>query len=672
MKRIIYLFACIATLSVFNSCVDNTIDEPPVKGTVEIETNATVKDITSKWVSGQFVQITEDLVFDAVVVADDESGNFYKNVVLQDETGGITVRIEANNLYTVLPVGRRVYVRTQGLTVSDFNGLVQLGFGEDDGNLLTIPFPLVSDDLSTALIIPGERDQDITPANVAINTLGNAALNTLVKLDDVQFSDSELGQTYADAVNQFSENRTLVDCDGNEIIVRTSGFSSFAGTQLAEGKGSMTAIYSIFGDTKQLLIRDLSDLSLTSERCGEVIVDLPTPNATIADLMALYSEGNVTPITDDLIFDAVVVAADASGNFYKQIVVQDETGGINIQIDAFDLFEDFPVGRDVVVKAQGLAIGDFNGLPQIGVNNGDQVGRIPETSYKDVVYRGALSTVDYKANVAITELDDSYYNELIQLNGVEFTDASLGSTYADAANMFAISHDVVDCDGNSIILRTSGFADFADFQVAQGNGTLTAIMSVFQGTKQLIVRKIQDVNMNGTRCDGGGGGGGNAVDELMMDFDGLAAGVDVNITDWENEVLKGTRKWRTKEFDGNVYVQATAFNDTEPEMETWLITPAINMNGNNVLSFRSAVAFYTHKGLKVMISSNYNGDASSANWTELDASLAGSVQSNYDWVDSGSIDLSSYSGEVHIGFQYVGNGASNTCTYIIDDISVTK
>ena len=671
MKRLIYLFVFIASLSVFNSCVDNTIDEPPVKDTPIIETNATVADVTSKWVSGQFVEITDDLVFDAVVVADDESGNFYKNVVIQDETGGLTVRIEANNLYTILPVGRKVYIRAQGLTLSDYNGLVQLGFGEEDGNLLTIPFPLVSDDIETGVIIPGERDQLVTPTTVEINTLGNAALNTLIELDEVQFADGELGQTYADAENQFSENRTLVDCDGNEIVVRTSGFSSFAGTTIAEGKGSMLAIYSIFGDTKQLLIRDLEDLTLTSERCGEVVVNLPTPNATIADLMALYSEGSVTAITSDIVFDAVVVADDASGNFYKQIVVQDETGGINIQINAFDLFEDFPVGRDVVVKAQGLAIGDFNGLPQIGVDNGDQVGRIPETTYKDIVFRGALSTVDYKETVDITELDDSYYNELIQLDGVEFIGGSLGSTYADAVNMFAINHDIVDCDGNTITLRTSGFADFADFQVAEGNGSLTAIMSVYQGTKQLIIRKIQDVNMNGTRCDGGGGGG-NAVDELMMDFEGLAIGVDVNITDWENEVVQGTRKWRTKEFDNNIYVQATAFQDEEPSMETWLVTPAISMNGNNKLSFRSAVAFYTHNGLKIMISSNYNGDANAASWTELNANLAGSSQSNYEWVNSGEIDLSSYSGEVHIGFQYVGDGASNTCTYIIDDISVTK
>ena len=674
MKKYSFLLLVFTLLLGFSSCVDNVIDEPPVKGAPVLETNATVADLKSKLTLGQITEITEDWVLDAIIVADDESGNFYKNVIIQDETGGIAVRIEANNLYTILPVGREVYIRAKGLFIGDYNGLPQIGYANDNGNLLTIPFPFVDSESDDALIVPARRDQAVVAKVTTLAALTQADINTLVKFEEVQFSEGELGETYADVVEEQSANRSLEDCNSNSAIVRTSGFADFAGTSVQEGNGSLTAIYSVFGTTDQLVIRDLNDLQLNSTRCDDPgNPNAPTPNATIADVMALYSEGVVTTITTDLIFDAVVTADDETGNFYKQIVVEDETGAINIQLDAFDLFQDFPLGRTVVVSTKGLAVGDYNGLPQIGIESTPgEISRISENLVSTTVYKSTSGSDLPGTPRSINDLSASDYNKLIVLSDVEFISSSLGMTYADAATQFALNHEVLDCDGNSVIMRTSGFADFADFTLPEGNGTIKGILSVFQGTKQLVVRKPQDVNFTGERCDGSGGGPGDAVEELMIDFESQAAGVDVNITDWSNEATKGVRKWRTKEFDDNVYVQATAYNDTETEMETYLITPQIIMNGSNTLSFRSAMAFFKHDGLTVQISSNYSEDPSAATWETLSATLAGSGNSDYDWVESGTIDLSGYSGKVHIAFKYNGTGASNTTTFIVDDVVVTK
>jgi hypothetical protein len=108
-------------------------------------------------------------------------------------------------------------------------------------------------------------------------------------------------------------------------------------------------------------------------------------------------------------------------------------------------------------------------------------------------------------------------------------------------------------------------------------------------------------------------------------------------------------------------------------METWLITPKVKMNGNNVLNFMSAQAFHNHDGLTVLISSDFDGDVSTSTWNELSVELAGSSDANYDFVDSGNIDLSSYDGEeVVIGFKYEGEGSGGTTSYIIDDVTITK
>lgn len=673
MKKYFY-FLLIGFCFIFTitSCVDNVIDEPPVQEVPVLETNATVSDVLDLWVSGQNTLIESDLVFDAVVVADDESGNFYKNIVVEDETGGITIRIEANNIYAMMPEGRRVYVKANGLYVGDYNGLIQMGFGDDDGDLLTIPFSLVGDE-DESVIVPAERFQDVIPTTKKINELTTGDLSTLIKLEDVQFADFELGGTYADDVNQVTENRTLEDCDGNIIVVRTSGFADFAGSELPSGNGDLLAVYTIFGSTKQLTIRNTSDLTMTGDRCGDVVIDVPDPNATIGDLLALYSEGDVTSISQDLIVDGIVTANDITGNFYKQIVIEDENDAINIQIDDFDLFQKFELGRRVVVKAQNLAIGDFNGLPQIGQNNGTEVSRLSAAVYPSVILPAELDGEVTPTTVTVNELlSGEFYNKLIRLEEVEFADDVLGDTYADAANMFSYNHDVVNCDGDAVILRTSGFSDFADVQVSEGNGSLTAIFSVFSGTRQLIVRKVQDVSFVGERCDGGGGNPG-VLEDLDEDFESVGDGQDVALSGWLNTATSGTRVWRGNEFDDNTYVQATAFQDMEPSMETWLVSPKVEMNGNNMLSFRTAMAFHAHDGLTVFISSDYDDDPTSATWNELSATLAGSAQSNYDWVDSGSIDLSSYNGEeIVIGFRYQGAGSGNTTTYIVDDVVITK
>ena len=62
----------------------------------------------------------------------------------------------------------------------------------------------------------------------------------LVKLNDVEFS--ELGLTYADAVNLSTGSRLLSDCNGNTVSVRTSGYANFADDTLPSGNGSIIGL----------------------------------------------------------------------------------------------------------------------------------------------------------------------------------------------------------------------------------------------------------------------------------------------------------------------------------------------------------------------------------------------------------------------------------------------
>ncbi len=112
-----------------------------------------------------------------------------------------------------------------------------------------------------------------------------------------------------------------------------------------------------------MLFITLGLAALASLGCIETEFDVPplcpqgptlVATATVADVKEFYEIGALTEITDDLIVDAVVVADDKGGNFYKKLVLQDETGGIEVLINQRGPLPRVRERPDRVRKDQGL------------------------------------------------------------------------------------------------------------------------------------------------------------------------------------------------------------------------------------------------------------------------------------------------------------------------------
>lgn len=407
--------------------------------------------------------------------------------------------------------------------------------------------------------------------------------------------------------------------------------------------------------------------------------ELPDVNSTILELKEYHQPGELVKILDEVIIEGVVIADDRSGNYYKTIVIQDQTTGIDVKINSTGLFADYPVGQEIVMNCKDLYISDYNGLIQLGGvydNNGTlALGGIEEVLINKHIFKGDPDQTPVITTKSIDEFDDNDVSTLVRIEGVQFTEEDRSQTFADADNRYSLNREIEDCDENTIVLRTSGYADFASELTPAGNGSITAVYSTYQGTAQLWIRDISDIDMNGKRCDdgGGGGGGGNTdpLESLDEDFETMSNDQDIDLEGWSNIAVEGSRLWRAKIFDGNAYAQATAYNDSSPEMINWLITPKMDLDKVTSLQFESAQAFYTHDGMSVWISTDYDGeDPSSASWTELNCRLAGQSDPDHEWIDSGVIDLSGYDGTGYIGFKYVGNPSNGTTSYRIDNVKM--
>ncbi|MBT8189665.1 MAG: hypothetical protein KJO29_04505, partial [Bacteroidia bacterium] len=319
MSRIYLFIGLIIGLGLtLSSCVDREFDEPPLNGedpAIDASEIITVADILEIWEPGQFVEIGMEKYLEAIVVADDRSGNFFRSLVVQDETGGLTVLLDDVELWNKYFVGKKIYIDLTQLWISDYNGLPQIGFTpfDDEGFMTLGRVPAV---LINEIVISGSFNHVVEPSVRSIDDLSGSDLNTLIKLDDVQFVSGIIDETYADAVNLISLNQVLEDCSGNKIIVRTSGYSDFASLDIPDGKGSLVAIYSVFGSDKQLLIRDVNEVMLSGDRCNintGVEID-PEDIISVSEMMQNYSPGVEVPLNMDKYLEAKVISDDEAGN----------------------------------------------------------------------------------------------------------------------------------------------------------------------------------------------------------------------------------------------------------------------------------------------------------------------------------------------------------------------
>jgi len=406
-------------------------------------------------------------------------------------------------------------------------------------------------------------------------------------------------------------------------------------------------------------------------------------NISIRDFKALHGAGNFNLITNDYILEGIVVADDSSGNFYKEIVIQDSTGGIVLLLNGYDLYTDYPVGRQLFIKAKGLYLGDYSGLIQLG-GGVDSSGTTPALAplatnlFGTYIFKGSLNNIVTPRAVSVSQLTanmfDTLQSTLIQLDNFQFANADTTKPYADTVNHATVNFTLQNCAAQTVLLRNSGYATFAGLKVPDGNGTLTAVYAIYGTTKELFIRDTSDVQFTGTRCDGSNP---NSKILLSQNFSGIAKGAIVSLPGWQNMPQNGNLQFSGGNFSNTYFATISAYKSGQSNATTWLITPAINLDAttNESLSFGTVDGYDNGATLQVFISSNYDGGAtpSNATWTQLPATISSGHASSYasSFLSSGNIDISSYNGNVYIAFVYQGSDPTNTTTFEITNIKVT-
>lgn len=413
-----------------------------------------------------------------------------------------------------------------------------------------------------------------------------------------------------------------------------------------------------------------------SEQIEELVANGEIAKLTINQLKTTYSN---TQIDVDIYIEGIVVADDKSGNYFKTITIQDETGGLAINIDKTNFYVEYPIGRRVFVKLNGLFLDNDNANYGLWLQSleGSTI-RIPNNLVPSYFVKGECNVPVEPTTISINNLNNSNINTLVRVEDVEFVDGLDSAKFADAVNLLTVNRTVVDCQGNQVIVRTSGFSDFAGQFVPSGNGAMTGIYSTFGATKQVFVRDMNDVSdMTGVRCDGSGG---NETIIYSKDFQ------DQSLTSggWQNYTVTGggSFSWTVSDqgSTGNFYALATGFAGGSNQTEMWLISPPLDFSDLNaaILNFRSSTNFNGPQ-LQLLVSTDYDGTSdpsTQGDWNGPINNLTSAVNwspGSFSWTSSGNVNLEDFLGlsSVHIAFKYTST-STQAATWQIDDIVVKE
>lgn len=285
MKNVIFKILGTGILMSLLCCVDGReFDMPKNNCTTDISANITFAELDSL-VQDDVIQIQEDLMLEGYVISSDRAGNFFGVLYLQDAlsnpTKGLQLEVDLRESHLQFPEGSKILVKLKDLYLGKKGSNIRIGsVFSSFGNLSIgrLPSGKVFDHLLVSCDAAGPPE----PLIATIPEMDSLPSNILVQLENIEFVEEILGETYA--VAQEETQRTLVDCEENEIALVNSGYADFQTEALPEANGTLTAILTKDGKTPQLVIRTLEDVNFTEERCPEIITEFTSNQIFISEL----------------------------------------------------------------------------------------------------------------------------------------------------------------------------------------------------------------------------------------------------------------------------------------------------------------------------------------------------------------------------------------------------
>lgn len=436
-KSLLYIASLMMAVVTFNACDDDFETPPLIVPTTDLEANTTIAEAKAAfWKQDRNYVSTvgnnengEHIIIKGRVCSSDETGNIYKSFIIDDGTAALAVSVDTTKLYTVYHYGQEVVIDMTGLQIGGYNGLMQLGAeGEYQGNP-SMTFMKASTMRGhcfvNGLAYPGKVDTTVVTLPEIASAKGSQQgliewQSRLVRIDGVKFEDA--GKVFAESGTNV--NRYISDASGNKLIVRNSGYSTFASEKLPAGTGSVVGILSYFGTDWQLLLNDaegcigfdgtsVPDIPDNPEASGNGTADAPySVGSIIAGTTgtSLWVTGYIVGWVSDLSIESSVFNAEATiktnlllaasadeTDYNKCLPVQLPAGGVRNSLNLQDNPENYK--KQISLKADVANYFSVTGLKNTtAFAFGDKGVEAPVAAYNKVTSVAAGKTYLFVAS----------------------------------------------------------------------------------------------------------------------------------------------------------------------------------------------------------------------------------------------------------------------------------
>jgi hypothetical protein len=378
---------------------------------------------------------------------------------------------------------------------------------------------------------------------------------------------------------------------------------------------------------------------------------LPEGNIISIDSVRNIYTAFDTTIVDDISIYGIITADESSANLYKELYIQDETNAIKLGLTSSSKFY---IGDKVRVALKGATITRASSMLLIdGLD--PAVNIIKQQSGLNLTPE--VVTIN---DLAIVGVYSPYQGKLVQINNVEFSCSEMCKPWANPITQYDENRTLTDTAGNTIVVRSSGYATFAAQTLPTGQGSIIAVVSQYTGTVQLTIRTPDELTMYGSRK--------NVCDPFLQNFESEM----VTTCEWSQQNVVGNVDWAASDLGSSDFygIIKNLKNSVFQACETWYISPSVNLSAmaNPTFSMQSDVN-YNGPTLEVFITSNYTGDATTTTWTALPVPLDAN-NTGWGFFSSGNVSLLPYAApNARIAFKYTGSNVDGA-TWEIDDLKI--
>tara|TARA_R110000868_G_scaffold52187_1_gene165098 strand:- start:983 stop:2386 length:1404 start_codon:yes stop_codon:yes gene_type:complete len=268
-----------------NSCIKNRNFEILKTSCVKnLKVNATYDKVRELY-TDETIQIQDDLIIEGYVISSDEAGNFFSVLHFQDNvvnpTDGLQIEIDVRDSHLFYPIGTKIIIKLKGLYLGKSKGIYKIGGSFSSfGNVSIGRLPAAI--VNQHIFVSCDELMGIIPTQITLEESLDSYTNTLIYIDNIEFSLDEIGATFA--LQSEETKLTLINCDDNKMDILNSGYSDFQPTLLPTGSGNITGILFKKDEDFFIVIRDLNDINFENERCADVIDEFSSTSIFISEI----------------------------------------------------------------------------------------------------------------------------------------------------------------------------------------------------------------------------------------------------------------------------------------------------------------------------------------------------------------------------------------------------